>query len=435
MGLVKIILIYFGLNFGLRFIIDLGIFFLIKITCSLIESIDNKFKKYIIYIIEHKIETEVENLSTIKDLNIKNIFKLIIKGINYLISEKYSTPSKLEGSLIIKFKCNINKCLDKLYDRKYQLPFHNEEMLKHYGMAVFNICIFNILLMGMIYYYFIDGNKVIAILEFIKRFEYTKFLNYIVFILLLPIIKAIWNYTKLKLLLKNECSELESKYIRLFRFIQENIEEINIYKIDNEIECIADEITNNVGFKFYGGKLKIHNRSNIYIYDKKEKRLHLECISGEINKINNFIRDKFIKNNGERYIFEQWFLRISYSSEIYEKNILDYKSNGDYKEFSKYFKKNHNQIYKSKIANVRVIKEDQIVFLDSEIEKCGNWLENYRNEFIKYILSILILSYKVKKHLIYMNRTVFSTNLENILKTIIGMSIREYFKLIKKIIY
>lgn len=249
----------------------------------------------------------------------------------------------------------------------------------------------------------------------------------------LPIIKTIYTYTKVKLLLKNECNELKNKYICLFKFIKQNIEKLNLYKIENEIECIAEEITNNIGFKFEDGKLKVQNKHSYPIDIYEKKRLRLESIMDEINKIDDFIKDKFVRKNIFRA--EQCFLRIPYFFENYEKNIFDYKTYNGYKKIYEYFKKNHNQIYKRKFTGVRVVEENRIIFLDSYIENCENWLKDYRNAFTEYILNMLILDYEVKKHLTYMNRILVSTNFTDVLKTILGISIMEYLKIIKKILY
>lgn len=437
--IVKIILIYFSINLGLRIIIDFVLFLLIRIMCVLMEPIDIKLKKNINYIIEHRLEPELE----------ANIFKLLTGYIHYLISEKYTKPSKLENSLIIKFKYAISKFLDKLYDKSYQLVFSYKVLrnrkklkhciainivnLKHCIKSIFKICLFNFFVLGIGYYYFIDKNEVINAISYFEKFDYTKFLNYIALILPLPIIKTIYDYIKVKLLLKNECNELKNKCLNLFKFIEKNIEKVDFYKVENEIECIAEEITNNIGFEFENGKLKIQHRRSYNMYSKEKNRLYLESVTEEIDKINNFITDKFIKEN--KFKVEKYFFIIPYFFEVYEKNILDYKTCIEYKKLCEYFEKNNNQIYKCKFTDVRVVEEKRIILLDLYIERCENWLKNYRNEFTEYTMEMLILDCEVKKHLIYMNRVLFSTRVTDALKTIISTSIMEYLEIIKKILY
>lgn len=345
----------------------------------------------------------------------------------------------MKNTLIIKFKCNINKFII-LYAKKYELVFNDEvlingEKLKYCIASVFKICIFNIFVLGISYYYFIDEKEIMIILGYIKSIEYIKFLDYIIFILSLPIIKIVYSYTHLKLLFKNEYNELKNKYKYLVQFIERNIEKLSIYKIEAEIESISDEITNNIGFKLKDGKLETQDRTRRYIYNLEKRRLQLNSIGEEINKINDFVKSEFIKKNRNGYRFEHWILKEPYYFKSSEKDILDYKLYRGYKELSEYFEKNHNQIYKRKFTDARVVQENRIILLDSYIKRCEEWLKNYRSEFTEYILNMLILDYEVKKHSIYMNRILFSTKFIDVLKTIISMSIMEYLGIIKKILY
>lgn len=440
MGIVKIILIYIGMNFGVRLIIDFVLFLLIQIIYFLVEPVNNKLKKCIQYIIEHKIDAELEGSDVNRKLNIINIFNLLIKGTKYFITEKYDRPNELKDTLIIKFKCNIDKFII-LYAKKYELVFNDEvpvngEKLKYCIESVFKICIFNIFVLGISYYYFIDEKEIMIILGYIKSIEYIKFLNYIIFILSLPIIKTVYSYIHLKLLFKNQYNELKNKYIDLIKCIEENIEKLSIYKIEAEVEYISDEITNNIGFKLKDGNLETQDRTMRYLlYDFEKKRLQLYGIGEKINKINGFIKNEFINKNRNGYRFEQWILKEPYCFKSNEKHILDYKLYRGYNELSEYFEKNHNQIYKHKFTDVRVVQEDRIILLDSYIKRCEEWLKNYRSEFTEYILNILILDYEVKKHLIYMNRILFSTKFTDVLRNVISMSIMEYLRIIKKILY
>lgn len=70
MEIVKIILIYIGMNLGVRLIIDFVLFLLIQITYFLVEPVNKKLNKCVEYIIEHKIDAELEGSDVNRNLNI-----------------------------------------------------------------------------------------------------------------------------------------------------------------------------------------------------------------------------------------------------------------------------------------------------------------------------------------------------------------------------
>lgn len=354
---------------------------------------------------------------------IKNVSIKLDMYINHLISSKYKNSDELKDSLVIKCKYILGKIKNKQC-RTYDIS------------SLINISIFNLLLICIVYCYFGGLDKVLSFTDFIKNIRYNKFINYIMLLLLVPVSKVIWNYARIRVILRDKYTELNNKLYELIRIINANLEELNIYRIENEIEYIANEMTDNIGYKFDDGKFKVQNKKK-YRYSLKEDRFEFRCITDELVEIMKFIDEEYLDDISESIcnIFNLRYQMILFSVEVNENNILNYKSNEKFKDINKYFIKNSNQIYKRNFTNIRVIREQELIFLDSYIEKGENWLHNYRKDLIDYMVGILILAYEVKKYLIYVNNTLYSKTFMGVLKFIIIATTKEYFAVIKKIIY
>jgi len=296
------------------------------------------------------------------------------------------------------------------------------------------LSLFNIILI-IVSIYLVDQNTAHKILlyskEYLLRFYdiVTENKKYY-FILFIPVIVYIGEYVYYNLKHYEAIHLLYNNILKFLSCLYENIKNINSYTLDNHINYLVNEITDNIGFKMDRDCILTKSKSrhdNNYIH-----RINLNSIEKLITEINFMIKND-LKDN--YYYFKKLDIRQFVDVFFNEKYIIGFLEMEYIEKLHKFYEENSSLISKKMFTNVRIVREDRIRFLDYNNKSLEDNLKKYRKELIKYLNDNIIITFYLQKYRIDLYNFFITSNFFNRILSILKHSFCKYLKFIFYVIY
>lgn len=237
-------------------------------------------------------------------------------------------------------------------------------------------------------------------------------------------------------------------YLSLFDEIHKKIiNNINIIQKNQRslVEHQIKEITGGFSYSFFGGTPEIHEEFDRF---SGEGEISLECLERfkeEDQKLNK-LKKKYKKSIIKHPILDMMVrkLNLTASSILQSYNVgilyheklvfLDESSSYELQKCRNYFFENHNQIYKHKFTNARIIRSEvlkNLSYYENELARIINTFEKNLEDYL-YCLgeNNKYLEWNINKVASIINVQHFGVHIKRILMNIISI----YFTIIRKIV-